>query len=211
MSNCNCCDSTLQRININPCCCFGPIGPAGPTGPTGPQGIAGDIGPTGPTGPTGPQGIIGNIGPTGPTGPTGEVVLAYGSLRSATLETPGETLTTIPFSIVGPLSSDITFSLSGNELVVGEDGVYQITLSINGEATVNPDPDEPYAEAVITVNGTPIFGDASTFFKIPNRSSSTFVVQANLTAGDEVGGSASTAFPTLGYANRSLTIVKLSN
>jgi len=158
---------------------------------------------TGVTGPTGP------IGSTGPAGPTGEVVLAYGFLRGSSIETPGATFTPVPFNVVGPLSDTITVSLSGNELVVGESGIYQITVSINAEATT--DPDQPYLNAIITVNGSPIFGDITTFFKISNRSSSTFVVQASLAEGDEVGASISTDFPVLGYMNRSLTIVQLSN
>jgi len=101
--------------------------------------------------------------------------------------------------------------MSGNELVVGESGIYQITISINAEATVNPEESQPYLNAIITVNGIPIYGDTTTFFKISNRSSSTFVVQAALTAGDEVGTSISTTFPILGYMNRSLTIIQLSN
>lgn len=148
---------------------------------------------------------------TGVTGPTGEVVLAYGSLRGSTVETPGGTFTSVPFNVVGSLSDTITVSLSGNELVVGESGIYQITISINAEATTDSDPDQPYLNAIITVNGSPIFGDTTTFFKISNRSSSTFAVQAPLTAGDEVGASISTDFPILGYMNRSLTIVQLSN
>ena len=195
----------------------GPTGPTGPTGadstvtgPTGPTGPTGaDSTVTGPTGPTGPTGADSTV--TGPTGPTGEVVLAFGSLRGNSVETPGASFTPVPFSVVGPLSATITVSLSGNELVVGESGIYQITISINAEATVDPDPDQPYLNAIITVNGTPIFGDTTTFFKISNRSSATFVVQASLTAEDEVGVSISTAFPILGYMNRSLTIVQLSN
>ncbi len=184
---------------------------SGATGATGPAGIAGATGATGPEGPIGPTGLTGATGPEGPTGPTGEVVLAFGSLRGSSVETPGATFTPVPFSVVGPLSDTITVSLSGNELVVGESGIYQITISINAEATTDPDPDQPYLNAIITVNGTPIFGDTTTFFKISNRSSSTFVVQASLTAGDEVGASISTDFPVLGYMNRSLTIVQLSN
>ncbi|MBS5783229.1 MAG: collagen-like protein, partial [Clostridium sp.] len=183
----------------------GADGLEGPTGPTGPTGAAGAEGPTGPTGPTGAAGL------EGPTGPTGEVVLAFGSLRGSSVETPGATLTPVPFSVVGPLSGTVTVSVSGNELVAGESGIYQITISINAEATTDPDPDEPYLNAIITVNGTPIFGDTTTFFKISNRSSSTFVVQASLTAGDEVGVSISTDFPILGYINRSLTLVQLSD
>ncbi len=137
--------------------------------------------------------------------------MAYGSLRGGSVETPGTTFTPVPFSVVGPLSDTVTVSLSGNELVIGESGIYQITISINAEATVDPDPDQPYLNAIITVNGIPIFGDTTTFFKISNRSSSTFVVQASLAAGDEVGTSISTDFPVLGYMNRSLTIVQLSN
>lgn len=210
----------------------GPTGPEGPPGETGPEGPAGEIGPTGaqgpagpagaqgPAGPAGPQGPAGEIGPTGPQGPagpegpqgpTGDVVLAFGSLRGSSVETPGETFTPVPFSVAGPLSDTITVSPSGNELVVGESGIYQITVSINAEATTDPDPDQPYLNAIITVNGAPIFGDTTTFFKIANRSSSTFVVQASLTAGDAVGASISTEFPALGYMNRSLTIVQLSN
>ncbi len=94
---------------------------------------------------------------------------------------------------------------------MGEAGIYQITISINAEATTDPDPDQPYLNAIITVNGTPIFGDTTTFFNISNRSSSTFVVQASLSAGDEVGVSISSSFLTLGYVNRSLTIIQLSN
>ena len=195
----------------------GAEGPTGPTGPTGADGLEGPTGPTGPTGaagaegPTGPTGPTGAAGLEGPTGPTGEVVLAFGSLRGSSVETPGATLTPVPFSVVGPLSGTVTVSVSGNELVAGESGIYQITISINAEATTDPDPDEPYLNAIITVNGTPIFGDTTTFFKISNRSSSTFVVQASLTAGDEVGVSISTDFPILGYINRSLTLVQLSD
>ena len=127
------------------------------------------------------------------------------------METPGATFVPVPFNVVGPLSTNITVSGSGNELVVGESGIYQITISINAEATTDPDPDQPYLNAIITVNGLPIFGDTSTFFKIPNRGSSTYVVQAALNAGDEVGVSISTDFPILGYMNRSLTIVQLSD
>jgi hypothetical protein len=155
--------------------------------------------------------LQGPTGATGPTGPTGDVVLSFGSLRGSSVETPGATFTPVPFSVSGPLSSTITVSLSGNELVVGESGIYQITISINAEATTDPDPDQPYLNAIITVNSLPIFGDITTFFKISNRSSSTFVVQASLTAGDEVGASIITDFPALGYMNRSLTIVQLSN
>ena len=113
--------------------------------------------------------------------------------------------------MAGPLSDTVTVSLSGNELVVGESGIYQITISINAVATTDPDPDQPYLNAIITVNGGPIFGDTTTFFKIANRSSSSFVAQASLTAGDEVGVSISTDFPVLGYMNRSLTVVQLSD
>ncbi|MFZ7104482.1 MAG: hypothetical protein ACOWWO_17760 [Peptococcaceae bacterium] len=137
--------------------------------------------------------------------------MAFGSLRGANNETPGTTFTPVTFSIVGPLSDTVTVSGSGNELVVGESGIYQITISINAEATTEPDPDQPYLTAIITVNGTPIFGDTTTFFKISNRSSSTFVVQTSLAAGDEVGANINTDFPVLGYMNRSLTIVQLSN
>lgn len=217
-TNCNSC----KRLSFphNTCCRCCCIGPAGPQGPQGIQGIQGTTGPTGLqgiTGPTGLQGLIGMTGPigatgvTGATGLTGEVVLAFGSLRGSSIETPGVTLTSVPFNVVGPLSDTITVSLSGNELVVGESGIYQITISINAEATTNPDSDQPYLNAIITVNGTPIFGDTTTFFKISNRSSSTFVVQASLTSDDEVGASVGTNFPILGYINRSLTIVQLSN
>ena len=189
----------------------GETGPEGPTGPTGPEGPQGPTGATGPAGPQGPAGPAGATGPAGPAGPTGEVVLAYGSLRGGSSETPGAAFVPVPFSVAGPLSDTITVSPSGNELVVGENGIYQITISINAEATVDPDPDQPYLNAIITVNGAPIFGDTTTFFKIPNRSSSTFVVQASLTAGDAVGASISTSFPILGYMNRSLTIIQLSD
>lgn len=137
--------------------------------------------------------------------------MAFGSLRGSSVEVPGADFTPVPFSVVGPLSDTITVSPSGNGLVVGLSGIYQITISINAEATVEADPTQPYLDAIITNNGAPIFGDTTTFFKISNRSSSSFVVQASLTAGDEIGASMSTDFPVLGYLNRSLTIVQLSN
>ena len=113
----------------------GPVGPTGITGTTGATGGIGSTGPTGPTGSTGATGATGVTGVTGATGVTGEVVLAFGSLRGSSVETPGATLTSVPFNVVGPLSDTITVSLSGNELVVGETGIYQITVSINAEAT----------------------------------------------------------------------------
>ncbi|HWS29234.1 MAG TPA: hypothetical protein VN512_03865 [Clostridia bacterium] len=94
---------------------------------------------------------------------TDEDVLAFGSLRGSSVETPGATFTPVPFSVVGPLSDTVIVSLSGNELVVGGSGIYQIAISINAEATTNPDPDQPYLNAIITVNGAPIFGDTTTF------------------------------------------------
>ncbi len=159
----------------------------------------------------GPAGATGPEGPAGPPGSTGEVVLAYGSLRGVGEGTPGITFTPVIFSRSGSLSTAIAVSLSGNELVVGNDGIYQITVSINAEATNNPDSSQPYLVAIITVNGTPIFGDTTTFFNIANRSSASFIVQASLGAGDEVGVSISTEFPALKYMNRSLTVVQLSS
>lgn len=152
----------------------------------------------------------GPTGPTGNTGPTGMSVVGYGSLRGANVEVPGVELTTVPFSIKGPLSDTITVSSTGNELVVGKDGVYQIITSINAEAAVDLDGDQPYLNAIITLNGNPIFGDTTTYFKIANRDCSTFVVQAALQAGDAIGIKISTNFPVLGYMNRSLSIVQLS-
>lgn len=49
--------------------------------------------------------------------------------------------------------------------MVGESGIYQITISINAEATVDPDTDQPYLEAIITANDTPVFGDTTTFLR----------------------------------------------
>lgn len=189
----------------------GPAGPAGAAGPAGPAGLPGPAGPAGPSGLPGPAGPAGLPGPAGPVGPTGEVVLAYGSLRGSAVELPGDTFTPVLFSVAGPLSNTVAVSSSGNELVAGVSGIYQITISINAEATTDPDPDQPYLTAIITVNGSSIFGDTTTFFKISNRSSSTFVAQAALTAGDAVGANISTDFPVLGYMNRTLTIIQLSN
>src|SRR5690606_16013819 len=107
----------------------GPPGPAGPPGPPGAAGATGLPGPPGPPGPIGPAGdpgpagATGSPGPAGPPGPTGEVVLAFGSLRGAGVELPGEAFTPVIFTVAGLLSG-ITVSLTGNELVVGESGVY---------------------------------------------------------------------------------------
>ena len=186
----------------------GPQGLQGLPGSQGLQGIQGEPGPQGPQGIQGPQGLR---GPQGEPGLTRNVVLAYGSLRGISNEVPGNGFVSVPFSVPGPLSASVTVSQTGNELIVGASGIYQITISISAEATTEPDEEQPYLNAIITVNGQPIFLDPSTFFKIANRSSSTFVVQAYLSEGDEIGASISTTFPALGYMSRSLTIVQLNN
>lgn len=152
-----------------------------------------------------------NCGGSEPADPTPDPGLGFGSLRGTTIEVPGAELESMPFNLAGPLSDTVTVSQSGNGLVVGESGVYQISLSVSAEATAEPDADQPYLTALITVNGDAAFGDISTYFMILNRSSSTFVVQAALSAGDEVGAGISSNFFPLGYMNRSLSIVKLSN
>ena len=187
----------------------GPQGLQGEPGLNGSQGIPGPQGLQGEPGPQGPQGVPGLQGPQGEPGQIREAALAYGSLRGTSIEVPGAAFRSVPFNATGPLSKTVTVSPSGNELIVGESGVYQITISISAEATTNPDPDQPYLVAIITRNGKPIFGDISTFFKIANRNSSTFVVQAALDAGDQIGVSIGTDYAALGYMNRSLGIVQL--
>ncbi len=195
----------------------GPAGPQGEPGPAGPQGEPGPAGPQGEPGPAGPQGVPGPAGPQGEAGPVGPqggngsagYALAYGSLRGISIEIPGAAPTPVPFNSAGALSN-MSVSQSGNSLIVNETGVYQITISINAEATVDPDESQPYVNAFVTVNGTPIFGDITSYFDIANRSSSSFIVQGSLAAGDEIGVSASTNFLTLGYMNRSLTVIQIS-
>lgn len=62
----------------------------------------------------------------------------------------------------------------------------------------------------ITVNGQPIFLNGIAVFNVVNRSSSAYVVQPILAAGDLVGASAASDSLVASYANRSLTIVQLS-
>ena len=54
----------------------------------------------------------------------------------------------------------------------------------------HPDPDQPFFTVSITVNGQPIFLNGIAVFNVVNRSSSAYVVQATLAAGDLVGASA---------------------
>lgn len=61
------------------------------------------------------------------------------------------------------------------------------------------------------MNGAPIFLQGLALFNVLNRSSSTYVVQAELAAGDQVGVSVSSNSPLAGYTNRSLTVVQLSH
>ncbi|WP_342503724.1 hypothetical protein [Lysinibacillus sp. FSL L8-0126] len=136
-------------------------------------------------------------------------VLSYGSIRGDSLEIISPIAAPIPFQQVGPLSN-VTVSPSGNELVVQSNGVYQIAISINAQTTVEPDPLQSYFTVSITVNGQPIFLDGLAIFNVLNRSSSTYVVQASLSAGDLVGVSASSANPIANYANRFLSIIQLS-
>ncbi|WP_341299378.1 hypothetical protein MHB44_12240 [Lysinibacillus sp. FSL H8-0500] len=137
-------------------------------------------------------------------------VLGFGSLRGETAEIVFPTATPVPFSVAGPLRN-VSVSGTGNELVVMESGVYQITVSLNAVATSEPDPTQSFFTASITVNGAPIFLQGLALFNVLNRSSSTYVVQAELAAGDQVGVSVSSNSPLAGYTNRSLTVVQLSH
>lgn len=139
----------------------GAAGSTGATGATGPTGANRAIGPTeatGSTGSTGATGATGSSGITDSTGPTGKVVLAYGSLRGASVEVPTTTLTTVPFRTARPLSNTITVSQTGNGLAVATSGIYQITVSISAEATKDPDTDQAYLTAIIAVNTPSLWG-----------------------------------------------------
>lgn len=46
---------------------------------------------------------------------------------------------------------------TGNELVVGRSGIYQIIISLNADTTTESDTNQPYLLAVITVDGIPVF------------------------------------------------------
>jgi len=153
--------------------------------------------------------IVALPGPVVPVPSPDRSVLAYGSLRGDTLGPLSPDPTPVTFQVVGPLSN-VTVSPSGNELVVQNDGVYQITISINAQATAAPDPDQPFFTVSITVNGQPIFLNGIAVFNVVNRSSSAYVVQATLAAGDLLGASAASDSFVASYANRSLTIVQLS-
>ncbi|MEE3806378.1 MULTISPECIES: hypothetical protein [Lysinibacillus] len=144
----------------------------------------------------------------GPVAPVTPGVLGYGSLRGDTLDFLSPVSTPVTFEQVGPLSN-VTVSPSGNELVVQNNGVYQITISINAQATALPDPDQPYFTVSITVNGLPIFLEGIAIFNVLNRSSSSYIVQATLSAGDLVGVSASSDSLVAGYASRSLTVIQI--
>ncbi|HBT71157.1 MAG TPA: hypothetical protein DEB37_02445, partial [Lysinibacillus sp.] len=98
---------------------------------------------------------------------------------------------------------------SGNELVVQNHGVYQRSISRNPQPTALPDPDQPYFTVSITVNGLPIFLEGIAIFNVLNRSSSSYIVQATLSAGDLVGVSASSDSLVAGYASRSLTVIQI--
>ncbi|MFB4212806.1 hypothetical protein ACE1TH_12925 [Shouchella sp. JSM 1781072] len=151
-----------------------------------------------------------NSGPPGPPGPPGPTeVKSFGSLRGSTIENPSEIESSVIFNEVGTVSGGITPSSSGNEFIVLESGVYQITLSISPELSLSPDPSEPYLSAVITINGGPAFGDATSAFYIKNRSSSSFIIQADLVEGDVIGANIATS-SILGYIGRSLTLLKVS-
>ncbi|WPK11598.1 hypothetical protein R6U77_17155 [Lysinibacillus louembei] len=143
-----------------------------------------------------------------PNIPPEERTMAFGSLRSNTLEDTATVQTPVSFDVVGPLSN-VTVSPTGNELVVNESGVYQVTVSINAIAFAAPDPTDGYLSATITVNGMPIFTQGIAVFNITSRNSSAYIVQAALNAGDQVGVSAASEAFLFGYMNRSLTLLQL--
>lgn len=148
-------------------------------------------------------------GPIVPVVPPERGVLGYGSLRGDTLGLLSPGSTPVTFHEVGPLSN-ISASPSGNELIVQSNGVYQITISVNAQATAEPEPSQPFFTVSITVNGQPIFLEGIAVFNVVNRGSSAYTVQASLMAGDIVGASAASDSPIASYANRSLTIIQLS-
>ncbi|GEM_PF-1167703 len=153
--------------------------------------------------------IVALPGPIIPVPSPDRGVLGYGSLRGDTLGFLTSEQTPVTFHVVGPLSN-VTVSPTGNELVVQNNGVYQITISINAQATTDADPDQPFFTVSITINGQPIFLDGIAVFNVVNRSSSSYVVQATLAAGDLVGASAASDSLIASYLNRSLTVVQLS-
>jgi len=97
-----------------------------------------------------------------------------------------------------------------NELIAQSNGVYQITISVNAQATAQPDPSLPFFTVSITVNGQPIFLEGIAVFNVVNRSSSAYTVQAPLMTGDIVEATAASYSPIASYANRSLTIIQLN-
>ncbi|MFJ7929592.1 collagen-like protein [Peribacillus sp. NPDC096448] len=125
----------------------GPRGLRGPQGPPGPPGAQGIPGPPGAQGFPGPQGVPGAQGIPGPQGVPGPGgALAYGSLYSVSGDFIGVTPVIglgqkIIFDSSGPLLETAPVGVAPyTDLQVLTGGVYEISMDIPTDFTVNTDP-----------------------------------------------------------------------
>ena len=148
-----------------------PVGPAGPTGATGATGATGPIGPQGPIGPAGPTGATGATGPVGPQGPVGTGDALYASVGSITVASGA----IIPIEF-NTSTIDTTMSVTDNEIVINESGVYLISYFANGFVASGN------FTLSLYLNGSVFVGDTISVNSLSGALSKTILM--NLTAGD---------------------------
>ena len=97
----------------------------------GPQGNIGPTGPEGKMGPTGPQGIQGEVGPMGPSGYA--LISAYGG-KYNNIQTTIDTSnvgTWVLIPLIFPMESYNINNQDENEIVILQDGIYEINYGLN--------------------------------------------------------------------------------
>jgi hypothetical protein len=122
------------------CCLFTPKHKCGPTGPRGG---------TGPTGQAGSTGSTGSTGPTGPTGPGNNPTLLSVSASNFTVTVNTET--PVPFDTTDWNVNFGSSPLSGGEVTIPFNGIYELTWSVNftiGSQSTS------FRSANLLVNGT---------------------------------------------------------
>ena len=174
----------------------GAVGPQGPIGPIGPTGATGATGPVGPQGPIGPTGATGATGPVGPQGPAGTGDALYASVNTSTVASGA----IIPIEF-DTSTIDTTMSVSNNEVVINESGVYLISYFANGTVETGN------FSVGLYENGTLISDQVITLTDSSGAVSKTALI--DLDAGDTIA-LYNTADSTLTLLGASITALKLA-
>ena len=179
-----------RSCNNNPVIIRGPVGATGATGARGP------IGPQGPVGPAGPTGATGPVGPVGPQGPAGTGDALYASVGTTTVESGA----IIPIAF-NTSTIDTTMSVSDNEIVINESGVYLISYFANGFVSSGN------VSLSLYLNESVLTGETLSVNSLSGALTKTILL--NLTAGDTLS-IYNSSINTATFIGASITALKLA-